>query len=75
MKGWFTTKETLPIEGIVVQAMDSGGHIQHLVRRGNLWFFPDMSMYVYYVPKFWRIDPEAIAFSKKTMKITTGESD
>lgn len=25
-----------------------------LVRKGNLWFFPDMSMYVYYTPTHWR---------------------
>src|ERR1700728_359346 len=27
---------------------------QVLVRQGNLWFFPDMSMYVYYRPTHWR---------------------
>lgn len=25
-----------------------------LIRRGNLWWFPDMSMYVYYAPTHWR---------------------
>lgn len=25
-----------------------------LVRKGALWFFPDMSMYVYYRPTHWR---------------------
>lgn len=25
-----------------------------LVRKGRLWFFPDMSMYVYYTPTHWR---------------------
>lgn len=25
-----------------------------LTRRGNLWWFPDMSMYVYYRPTHWR---------------------
>jgi hypothetical protein len=27
---------------------------QPLVRQGNLWFFPDRSMYVYYRPTHWR---------------------
>ena len=47
-------RATLPPDGVVVDTMDSGGHVQPLVRRGNLFWFPDMSMYVYYVPKFWQ---------------------
>jgi hypothetical protein len=27
---------------------------QTLVRRGQLWFLPDGSMYVYYTPTHWR---------------------
>ena len=27
---------------------------QSLTRKGRLWFFPDMSMYVYYTPTHWR---------------------
>lgn len=27
---------------------------QELKRMGNLWFFPDDSMYVYYQPTHWR---------------------
>lgn len=27
---------------------------QRLVRKGRLWFLPDMSMYVYYTPTEWR---------------------
>ena len=27
---------------------------------GNLWFFPDMSMYVYYTPRFWRYDIDVV---------------
>lgn len=30
---------------------------QSLVRKGKLWFFPDMSMYVYYTPTHWRPIP------------------
>lgn len=44
----------MPPDGQVVDTMDSGGHVQSLRRNGNLWWFPDGSMYVYYVPKFWR---------------------
>ncbi len=45
---------TVPPEGEVVMTRDSGGHEQALKRVGNLFFFPDMSMYVYYVPRAWR---------------------
>lgn len=34
---------------------------QLLIRNGRLWFFPDMSMYVYYTPTHWRLPtPEQI---------------
>jgi hypothetical protein len=29
-------------------------NVQLLKRMGNLWWFPDGSMYVYYVPTHWR---------------------
>lgn len=32
---------------------------QTLKRRGNLWFPPDDSMYVYYTPTHWKPLPEA----------------
>ena len=53
-RDWTLTKNTPPSEGLVVQTMDSGGHVQDLVRKGTLYFYPDMSMHVYYVPVFWK---------------------
>lgn len=47
-------RSTLPPDGVVVETMDGGGHVQQLARKGNLFWFPDMSMYVYYVPKRWK---------------------
>lgn len=29
---------------------------QTMIRKGRLWFFPDMSMYVYYQPTHWRAE-------------------
>lgn len=52
---WTPTSEKLPPEKTEVLAMDSGGHVQTLIREGPLWWLKDMSMYVYYVPKFWRL--------------------
>ena len=54
MKDWIKTSSLLPPEGKVVSTMDSGGSVQLLKRRKGLWFFPDDSMYVYYVPSFWQ---------------------
>lgn len=57
-RDWTLTANQLPEEDKAVQTMDSGGHVQDLIRKGNLWFFTDFSMYVYYTPKFWK-DKEA----------------
>ncbi len=51
---WTPTADALPPEGRVVLTMDSGGRVQQLKRRGSLWFVPDGSLYVYYVPAFWQ---------------------
>ena len=54
MSQWFLTSNRLPPDRKIVLTKDSGGNIQKLKRIGNLWWFPDGSMYVYYVPKSWR---------------------
>ncbi len=45
-------------EGMVVDTkIDDGQGVrnqQKLQRKGRLWFYPDMSMYVYYTPTHWR---------------------
>ena len=51
---WTATEYSFPIEGTVVWGMDSGGHVQKLAFEKGLWWFPDRSMYVYFVPKFWK---------------------
>lgn len=53
-RDWTLTGCQLPPYGQKVQTMDSGGKVQDLVLKGKLWWFPDGSMYVYYVPKFWK---------------------
>ena len=54
MRDWTPTDEDLPPPGKIVEAMDSGGHVQDLVFERGLWWFPDRSMYVYFIPKFWK---------------------
>jgi hypothetical protein len=55
---WISTKEGLPNEGIVVMTKidDENGirNTQALKRVSGLWFFPDDSMYVYYMPTHWK---------------------
>lgn len=55
MRDWTRTDVQTPAEGVVVEAMDSGGHVQPLLFDKGLWWFPDRSMYVYFTPNFWRL--------------------
>ncbi len=50
---WIETARELPPERVEVQVMN-GPYVTTLVRDGNLWWFPDRSMYVYYTPKVWK---------------------
>lgn len=57
--GWKHPRDRdLPPEGVMVETVDSGGNHQDLVYAGNLWWFPDRSMYVYYIPQAWRLKDE-----------------
>lgn len=53
-----TDSSTWPPEGVTVKTKidDENGcrNEQPLKRHGNLFFFPDDSMYVYYTPTHWR---------------------
>jgi hypothetical protein len=50
--GWLSVKLQPPPENEVVEVQNNGG--AKLKKRGNLWWFPDDSMYVYYIPEYWR---------------------
>ena len=49
-------------EGEVVETKiedyDGTRNQQRMVRKGRLWYFEDMSMYVYYKPTHWRSFPQ-----------------
>ena len=51
---WHRPQDVLPPNNEVVDTMDSAGHVQELKLMRNLWWFADGSMYVYYVPTFWK---------------------
>lgn len=52
MSEWRNVRNNPPPENVVVEVMNNDG--TQLVKQGNLWFFPDFSMYVYYTPEWWR---------------------
>lgn len=51
---WNYVSDVLPKEHAPVWTTTNSGVTQQLVRVGNLWFMPDMSMYVYYQTFKWR---------------------
>lgn len=58
MSEWINVSYKLPPEESAVETKIDDGrgcrNLQKLKRRGQLWFFPDGSMYVYYTPTHWR---------------------
>ena len=57
MNGGWLPIETAPVGKVVMTKIDDESgerNEQPLVKSGNLWFFPDRSMYVYYRPTHWR---------------------
>lgn len=60
MGNWIKVSSQLPVEGMIVETKisDENGerNQKELIRKGNLWFLPDMSMYVYYTPTHWRLN-------------------
>lgn len=52
---WISITQELPEEGVIVNTKiaNPDRNEAKLVRKGNIWFFPDMSMYVYYTPTHW----------------------
>jgi hypothetical protein len=55
---WKLITQDPPKDGEVVETkidyQNGERNIQDLVKKGNLWFGPDMKMYVYYTPTHWR---------------------
>lgn len=57
MDNWIPITSELPPQGeevwTKIDDMDGARNETTLTRKGNLWFYPDMSMYVYYRPTHW----------------------
>jgi hypothetical protein len=58
MNNWISCEHNLPPNGteVMTKVDDHRGcrNEQSLKRQNNLWFYPDMSMYVYYTPTHWK---------------------
>lgn len=53
-RNWTRTEESRPPDGAEVEAMDGSGRVTNLTFYRGMWWLPDRSMYVYYVPQFWK---------------------
>jgi hypothetical protein len=51
---WTPTSEGTPPNKSEVIAIAPSGDERPLYFENGLWFLPDRSMYVYFVPTFWR---------------------
>lgn len=58
LNGWVKCTDRLPPNNVDVETkIDDGRGVRNVTklrRYSGLWFLPDMSMYVYYVPTHWR---------------------
>ena len=58
LDGWQRCADKLPPHDVVVETkIDDGRGVRNVTKLRmyrNLWWFPDMNMYVYYSPTHWR---------------------
>jgi hypothetical protein len=71
---WLAITDISPTEGQIVETKidDANGsrNVALLVRRGNLWYFADESMYVYYSPTHYR-KPLVTDVEKELSRLST----
>lgn len=54
MSEWTRTARGGIPEGVELEVIAPSGDTRRLVFKSGLWWLPDMSMYCYFVPTFWR---------------------
>ncbi len=53
-ESWNSTSSITPQDGAKIYWMQSDGAAVEGIFKSNLWWFKDMSMYIYYCPKYWK---------------------
>lgn len=53
-ESWTRPSVKMPPPGVLVDAISPSGSETRLIVIDGLWFLEDKSMYVYWVPEFWR---------------------
>ena len=51
---WYDLSEKKPDDGRKIIGLDSGSNERELIFSRNMFWLPDMSMYVYFTPSKWR---------------------
>jgi len=70
---WTETATQEAPDGQFVMMMDSVGREQILIRRGQMYYVADESMYLYYTPLRWRaLTPAEIAREKAEQEAQVG---
>lgn len=44
-----------PPSNVLLDVITESGDQRQLIFDSNLWWLPDKSMYVYFLPEFWRV--------------------
>lgn len=53
-RDWYRIDDVKPPEGKEVRVMSHAGQVARLTRRGNKYWFPDMSYSVQWTPAYWQ---------------------
>lgn len=71
---WYSVKFRLPPDDSVVHTMicdEKGTRNETKLRfKHNMWFFPDLSMYVYYCPTHWAPCIEGVDEINRIFRLT-----
>lgn len=55
MSKWTPIRHGVPEDGAEVEVISPSGDQRRLVYDRGLWWLPDRSMYVYFIPAYWRL--------------------
>jgi len=62
---WAVTEKKAPPEGVLLDVITETGRQTQLIFEQGMWWLEDKSMYVYFVPLFWKVADTADAASSR----------